>query len=163
MVMVPLGTITGLDEMRRERVFDATTGLAEVPGFSAMFFAESLLGILLFGIVVFASWKARRNPAGHKRLVLLATIGLSSGALIRFPWSRMGLGSLGANAAVLALGILLLLVAIYDLVSIRRVHRSTAWAAPLTLVVFWLTEPISKTAGWMMFVNFLAQHVAPLV
>jgi hypothetical protein len=162
-VMVPLGTITGLDELRRERVFDSVTGLATVPEFSAMFFAESLLGILLFGVVVYASWRARRNPAGHKRLVLLATIGLSSGGLIRFPWKAMGLSFLGTNAAVIALGAMLLLVVAYDLISIHRVHPATMWAALLTLAVFWLTEPISQTGVWMGFVTFLARHVAPLV
>jgi hypothetical protein len=162
-VMVPLGTVTGLDELRRERVLDAATGLAMVPGFSAGFFAESLLGILLFAVVVYASWRTRRTPAAHKRLVLLATIGLSSGGLIRFPWLRMGLGFLGNNAAVIALGLLLLMVVAYDLASIRRVHRATMWAAPLTFVVFALTEPISRTGAWMGFVTFLARHVAPLV
>jgi hypothetical protein len=161
-LMVPLGTITGLDEMRRERVFDAA-GLAQVPAMSSMFFAESLLGILLFGVVVYASWRARRVPAGHKRLVLLATIGIASGGLIRFPWRAMGLAGLGANAAVLALGILLAMVVVYDLFSLGRVHRSTLWAAPLTLVVFWATEPVSKTVLWRSFVTYLARHVAPLV
>jgi hypothetical protein len=162
-IMVPLGTITGLDELRRERTFDSVTGLAHVPPFSAGFFAESLLGIVLFAVVVYASWGARRTPAAHKRLVLLATIGLSSGALIRFPWRAMGLGFLGANAAVIALGTMLLLVVAYDLTSLRRLHRSTMWAAPLTFVVFALTDPIAHTGVWMGFVTFLARRVAPLL
>jgi hypothetical protein len=158
LLMVPLGTITGLDELRRERVFVA--GQATVPQDSAIFLAESLLGIALFAVVVFASWQARRNPAAHKRLVLYATIGLSSGALIRFPWSKMGFAGLGENAPVAALGLLLLLVVAYDLISLRRIHRATLWAAPLTFAVFALTTPIAKTDLWRAFATFLARTVA---
>jgi hypothetical protein len=161
LAMVPLGTVTGFDELRRERVFDAATGLANVPRESAIFFAESLFGIALFAVVIFASWRARRNPAAHKRLVLYATIGLASGALIRFPWRRMGLGMLGGNAAVLALALLLLLVVAYDLVSLRRIHGASLWAAPLTFAVSALTIPMATTWWWQAFATMLARTVAP--
>jgi len=160
-MMVPLGTITGLDELRRESVVDRATGLVTVPPLSANFFAESLLGIGLFGLVVFASWRARRIPAAHKRLVLYATIGLASGALIRFPWRAMGLGAMRDAAAVCALGILLLPVVAYDLFSLRRVHSSSLWAAPLTFAVFASTGPIAAAGWWQSFATFLARNVAP--
>jgi hypothetical protein len=157
-IMVPLGTITGLDELRRERVFDLA-GLASVPGESAIFFAESILGIALFAVVVFASWRARRQPTAHKRLVLYATIGLASGALIRFPWTAMGLGGMGAGAPVMALGILLMLVVGYDLWALGRVHGSSLWAAPLTFAVFALTTPVGESGWWKAFTTLLARHV----
>jgi hypothetical protein len=161
-LMVPLGMITGLDELRRECVFNAITGVAEVPQLSAIFLAESLLGISLFGFVVFASWRARRNPATHKRLVLYATIGLASGALIRFPWAKMGISD-GVEPAVLALGFLLLLVAGYDLFSMRRIHPATRWAGPLTFATSALTTPIANTELWQSFAAFLVRTVAPHV
>jgi hypothetical protein len=160
-LMVPLGTITGLDELRRERVF--VGGLATVPHESALFLAESLLGIALFAVVVFASWRARRDAAAHKRLVVYATIGLASGALIRFPWRRMGLGMLGGNAPVLALAALLLLVVGYDLVALGRAHKATLWAAPLTFAVSALTGPVAATAWWRGLATMLARTVAPHV
>jgi len=162
LLMVPLGTATGLDELRRERVLFG--GVATVPRESAAFLAESLLGIALFAAVVFASWfESRRDAGSHKRLVLYATIGLASGALIRFPWKQTGLGGLGGNAAVLALALLLLLVVAYDLVSLRRVHGATLWAAPLTLTVSALTSPVAATAWWQGFATWLARTVAPYV
>jgi hypothetical protein len=161
LMMVPLGTITGLDELRRESVVDRVTGLVTVPDFSANFFAESLLGIALFAVVVFASWRARRVSASHKRLVLYATIGLASGALIRFPWRAMGLGFVRDAAPVYALGILLLLMVAYDLFSLHRVHSASLWAAPLTFAVFALTGPISTTGWWQSFATLLARSVAP--
>jgi hypothetical protein len=165
LLMVPLGTAVGLDELRRERVF--VGGIATVPVDSAIFLAESLLGIALFAVVVFASWRARRKPDAHKRLVLYATIGLASGALIRFPWVRieaaLGLGVLGANAAVLALGLLLLLVVGYDLMALRRVHRASLWAAPLTFAEFALTAPVGASGWWHEFAAWLARNIAPHV
>jgi hypothetical protein len=160
-LMVPLGTVTGLDELRRERVFVA--GVATVPAESALFLAESLLGIALFAVVVLASWRARRDAGAHKRLVVYATIGLASGALIRFPWRRMGLGMLGGNAPVLALAALLLLMVAYDVVSLGRVHRATLWAAPLTFAVSALTGPVAATNVWRQFAAVLARTVAPHV
>jgi hypothetical protein len=158
-LMVPLGAVTGLDELRRETVFAG--GVATVPAMSADFLAESLLGIALFAVVIFASWKARRDAAAHKRLVLYATIGLASGALIRFPWRRVGLAALGGNTAVLALALLLLLVAAYDLISLGRLHRATLWAAPLTFAVSALTAPVAATDAWLRFAALLARTVAP--
>jgi hypothetical protein len=49
------------------------------------------------------------------------------------------------------LGILIVLLIIYDLVSLHRIHRSTMWAAPLTFVVNALAVPIGMTSVWHAF------------
>jgi hypothetical protein len=154
LVMVPLGVVTALDELRRE----TTPFTGVVPRMSAIFFAESLLGIGLFAVVILASWRTRRRPDAHKRLALYATIGLASGALIRIPWAKIGLG---ANAYLWALALMLGLVVAYDLAALRRVHRSSLWAAPLTFAAIALTEPIAASGWWQGFAGFLAAHVAP--
>ena len=82
-IMVVLGTIAALDALHRKvqiGPLDPATSLS-IP----------LLGILCFAVVIFASWQTRRRPDAHKRLILLATIGLTDAALGRFPWSRIGM------------------------------------------------------------------------
>jgi hypothetical protein len=59
-------------------------------------------------MVIFASWQTRRRPDAHKRLILLATIGLADAALGRFQWNRMGLSP--AAGAVTGLGLPIVLV-----------------------------------------------------
>jgi hypothetical protein len=121
--------------------------------------AIPLIGIVAFTIVIFASWRARRKPDAHKRLILLATIGLAEAAFGRFPWNRIGLPP--AAGAVSGLGILILFVIAYDLVSLHRIHRSTAWAAPLTFACGALAVRIGMTPAWHSFAAFLARNIAP--
>src|SRR6266446_5516052 len=114
-IMVVLGAIAAIDALHR--------GVKIGPLDPAVSAAIPLIGIVGFTIVIYAAWRARRRPDAHKRLILLATIGLVEAAFGRFPWDRIGLPP--AAGAVTGLGIMVLLVIIYDLVSLHRIHRST--------------------------------------
>jgi hypothetical protein len=146
-IMVVLGLVAAIDALHR--------GVMIGPLDPAVSLAIPLLGITCFSIVIFAAWRSRRSPDSHKRLILYATIGLAEAALGRFPWSRMGLSP--AAGAVTGLGLLLLLVILYDLVSLRRFHRSSIWAAPLTFVLGAFAVPIGMTAAWHSFAAFLSR------
>ena len=152
-IMIVLGTTAAIDGLRR----GVRIGPLDILTSSSI----SLLGMVVFSIVIFASWRARRRPDAHKRLVLYATIGLCEAALGRFPWSHLGLAP--AAGAVLSLGILLLFPLAYDLISLHRIHRSSMWAAPLTFVIGALSVPIGMTPAWHALAGFLARHVAPHV
>jgi hypothetical protein len=158
LLMVPLALGTALDELRRETASSLQANMVSVPHDSAAFLAESILGIAAFAVLILASWRTRRRPDAHKRLALYATISLSSGALIRFPWARMGLNPM-ANLAALAL--LLALVIGYDLFALHRIHRASLWAAPLAFAASALVEPLAATAIWQRTAEFLARYVAP--
>jgi hypothetical protein len=121
--------------------------------------AIPLLNIAAFAIVILAAWRARRRPDAHKRLILYATIGLCEAAFGRFPWRQMGFPP--AAGAVIGLGALVLLMLVYDLVSLHRIHRSSLWAAPLTFGLGALAVPIGTTPLWQSFAAFLARYVAP--
>ena len=151
--MIVLGVIAALDALGRK--------VSIGPLDPAVSLAIPLLGITLFTFVIFASWRTRRKPDSHKRLILLATIGLVDAALGRFPWSRMGM--FPAAGAVTGLGILILLVIAYDLVSLRRIHRSTLWAAPLTFIVGAFAVPVGMTHVWHSFAAFLTRLVVPYI
>jgi hypothetical protein len=150
-VMIILGVIAAIDALSRK----VKIGHLD-PAVSS---AIPLIGIVGFTIVIFASWRARRKPDAHKRLILLATIGLAEAAFGRFPWSRIGLPP--AAGATTGLTILILFVIAYDLVSLHRLHRSTAWAAPLTFAFGALAVPIGMTPAWHSFAAFLARNIAP--
>ncbi|WP_245632653.1 hypothetical protein [Edaphobacter aggregans] len=64
-----------------------------------------------------------------------------------------------AAGALTGLGILVLLLIVYDLVSLRRIHRSTMWAAPLTFVVNALAVPIGMTQAWHSFAAMVKHAV----
>jgi hypothetical protein len=144
-IMIVLGLIAAIDALHRR--------VSIGPLDPAVSLSIPLLGISWFTVLIFASWRARRRPDAHKRLILLSTIGLTDAALGRFPWQLVGLSP--AAGAVTGLGILILLVVIYDLVALHRIHRSTMWAAPITFAVGAFAVPIGMTPAWHAFAAFL--------
>jgi hypothetical protein len=72
-----LGVIAAVDALRR--------GVRIGPLDPAVSAAIPLIGIVAFTVVIYASWRARRRPAAHKRLVFIARMGLVSAAFGRFP------------------------------------------------------------------------------
>ena len=65
-IIVVLGVIAALDALKR----GVTIGMLD----PAVSLSIPLLGIVAFTALIFASWKARRSGAAHKRLILLASI-----------------------------------------------------------------------------------------
>ncbi len=78
---------------------------------------------------------------------------LVAAALGRFPWARIGLPP-AAGAVTL-----LLILIVYELVSIRRIHRSTMWAAPFVFVSVALAVPIGMTPAWHAFAALLDRTI----
>lgn len=144
-IMVVLGVIAAIDALHR--------GVRIGPLDPAVSFAIPFIGIFGFTIVIFASWRARRRPDAHKRLILIATMGLVAAAFGRFPWDRIGFPP--AAGAVTGLGVLLLMLIAFELITLRRVHRSTMWAAPLMLAAVAFAVPIGMTHAWHAFAALL--------
>ena len=150
-IMIALGVIAAIRGLTR--------GVRIGPLDPATSLSISLLGIACFAVLIFAAWRARRQPDAHKRLILVATIGLTGAAFGRFPWVEIGFPP--AAGVVTGIGIMCLLVVGYDLFSLHRLHRSTMWAAPLAFATEALAVPIGMTAPWHSFAGFLARNVAP--
>jgi len=150
-LMVVLGYIAAIDALHRR--------VSIGPLDPAVSLSIPLLGITWFAVLIFASWRTRRRPDAHNRLILLATIGLVDAALGRFPWDRMGISP--AAGAVTGLGLLVLLVVLYDLFALHRIHRSTLWAAPLTFIVGAFAVPIGMTSAWHTFAALLDRTIGP--
>jgi len=144
-IMIILGVIAAINALHR--------GVRIGPLDPAVSFAIPSIGILGFTAVIYASWRARRRPDAHKRLILIATMGLVAAAFGRFPWDRIGLPP--AAGAVTGLGFLLLLLIAFELITTRRIHRSTMWAAPLMFASVALAVPIGMTHAWHVFTALL--------
>jgi hypothetical protein len=152
-VMIVLGVIAAIDALGRR----VTIG----PLDPATSLALPLCSIAAFTIVIFAAWKARRRPDAHKRLVVLATVCLSQAALGRFPWAQMGVSP--AAGPVIGLAALILALVAYDAITLRRVHRSTMWAAPLVFAAGAFAVPFGMTSAWHHFAELLARVAVPYV
>jgi hypothetical protein len=144
-VMVVVGLMAAVDALRR--------GVRIGPLEPIVSFAIPMLAITAFAIVITASWRARRRPDAHKRLILIATIGLTAAAFGRFPWARIGFPP--AAGAATGVGVMLLLLIAFELIATRRVHPSTRWAAPLMFLAIALAPPIGMTHAWHAFAALL--------
>ena len=149
--MVILGIVAAIDALYR--------GVQIGPLDPAVSFAIPAIGIIGFTAIIYAAWRARRRPDAHKRLILIATMDLVAAAFGRFPWGSIGLPP--AAGAVTGLGILLLILSLYDVITIRRIHRSTMWAAPLAFATVALSVPIGMTAAWHAFAALLNRTIGP--
>jgi drug/metabolite transporter (DMT)-like permease len=110
------------------------------------FYIVPLTDMVVFATLIFFAFRARSKPAEHKRLILVATIGLSIAAIARWPLVHRSPG----EAALLSYVFLIFMVA-YDLWSMHRVHRATIWAGALLIVVQQVRPFVGHSAGWHSF------------
>jgi hypothetical protein len=109
--------------------------------------------LAMFAGLAVAAWIARRNPAAHKRLILLATACLMAGVFIRalgpvlFPLLPRN----ALNEILINYGGTLLFTLIgtsYDVATRGRVHRVYGMAVPLMLLTMVAVLAATRT-GWL--------------
>ena len=141
--MVILGVLAATDSLRRG------TGPS---GLDAKFFyVIPITDMLIFATLVFFAFRARSNPAAHKRLILVATTALLIAAIARWPYTMVHRKPM---MAALASYVFLLILVAYDLWSTRKVHRATIWAGAFLIFVQQIRIPIGKTAAWHAFASW---------
>ena len=142
--MVVLGLLAATDMLRRGvgAGLDAKT-----------FYIIPLSSISVFAVLVFFAYRARRRPAAHKRLILIATIGIIDAAVGRWPVAF--LQSHPPAQDLVPFGFLLA-VMIYDLVTLHRIQKSTVWASLLIVVVHLTRVPLAQTSLWQSFATHMA-------
>jgi hypothetical protein len=147
-LMVILGVLAATDSLGRG------TGPS---GLDAQFFyVIPMTDMLIFATLVFCAFRARSNPAAHKRIILVATTGLLIAAIARWPFVLVHRKPMMAG---LASYVFLAILVAYDLWSTRKVHRATLWAGAFLIFVQQVRIPIGKTAGWHAFAGW-AQSLA---
>jgi hypothetical protein len=114
---------------------------------------NNLATMVLFGVFAIAGIAVRRRPDAHKRLMLLATIGLLPAAIGRAAITILGVfhpGLLLGSAAFFVV-----VIAIYDRRSRGRVHPVTLWAGSALVLSFPARLALAKTDLWQMFAAWL--------
>jgi hypothetical protein len=140
-LMVILGVLTASKLLAR--------GVSPVPVFDAKtFYAIPMGGMLIFSTLIWFAYRARFDPAAHKRLILIATIAILDAPTGRPPFTVITARPFFDSIFVY---IFLLLLVAYDLWSMRKVHRATMWACAFVVVVGQLRVPIGNTAVWHTF------------
>lgn len=140
--MVVLGLTAATDSLSR--------GFAP-PGFPLgprVFYARPVLEIITFAILIGAALWLRSNGPAHKRLVLLATITLLGAAIDRWPFAIIARVHILTD---LILYLLVLLIAAFDVWSLRRIHRATIYGGILVVLVEVLAIPVGGTSAWQGF------------
>jgi hypothetical protein len=138
-LMIVFGVLTLFDSIRRNG-----TGLPP-----ELLLVGDLANLALFAVLTAWALLARRNAASHKRLMILGTMAMLGPAVDRWPIPHTIPGTL---AILLGLP---LLVVVYDLWSLRRVHRSTAVAYAMIAVVIFTLFPISRLGFWQQMIAWI--------
>lgn len=136
-LMVVLGTLTLFDSIRRNQL--------DIP--PEILLVGDLENLLLFILLVSWALIARRNGAFHKRLMILGTMALMGPAI-----DRWGFGLPVTIGTIIALPILVL---VYDLWSLRRVHRTTAIGTALIVTAMLTVLPLSRLGFWHQLVSWI--------
>jgi hypothetical protein len=144
--MVVLGVLAATDAMRRGS--DGNSGLG-----AETFYAIPITGIVTFAVLVYLAYRDRFRPAAHKRLILIATIAITTAAVARWPVGFIQTNPPSRNFVILAF---LLLVVAYDLLSLGRVLKTTIWASVFVMVLLVGAVPLGLTPVWHAFAHGMA-------
>jgi hypothetical protein len=137
-VMIVVGTTAGIWSMRRQ-VDDGFVQEAQA------FLATPLFSMMAFAGLAGAAIVRRRDSQTHKRLMLLATIGILDAAVARLPFEFLRT----SNWTYLpATDVFLLTAILYDVVSRRTVHQAYVWGGLVLIVEQALRIPVGETAAW---------------
>jgi len=138
-------------------VIRASQGATPTPDLSPLIFLTIPLGdMLVFAILVSAGFYFRRQPATHKRLMMLATISILAAAVARLPFAIM---QAGPPAFFGLTDIFIVVCVLYDLITLRRIHRATALAGSFIVVSQPLRLFIGGTHAWLVFATWLTHFV----
>jgi len=142
-----VGVIAAIDAGRR--------GVSPPPGLATPleFMAVPLFDMPVFAALAGAAFWYRRRPDIHKRLMVLATLGMLTPAISRIPLRFIQDGGPPVFFG-LAIVVVLTCVAI-DTVRNRQLHRAFAWGAMLIVVMLPLRLAIANTDAWTRFARWL--------
>ncbi len=123
-----------------------------------MFLAIPLVDLLVFSILVGTALAMRRRSATHKRLMLLATVGMLTPAVARLPIDALKQVGLPAFFGV-TIACVLLVVAI-DTVRHRRLHPAFGWGAALIIAAVPGRIALAKSDAWVSIAGRLVALVS---
>jgi len=124
------------------------------PGPPPLVFLVIPLGdLLVFSILVAAGISLRKKLATHKRLMLMASMGILTPAIARIPLEFIATG--GPLVFFGLTDLVILAVVAIDTVRNRRLHPAFAWGALLVIASQPLRLLLGGTDVWMRFATWL--------
>ena len=142
-LMLPLGFLATVEFLARMAPQPAML-MASIMPFTELF---------SFGVLAAAAFLYRKRPDFHKRLILLATIGLIGAALGRMEflpdWHLRGIAELRLFWAYTY--IFFVPLAAFDIFSLRKLHRVTLWGSAFLITLHQVALLICTTAPWLGF------------
>ena len=147
-LMILIGTLTAIVRAKSAPL---------VPGFSSplIFLTIPLGDMLVFAILISAAFYYRRRADIHKRLMLLATIGILPAAIARLPFDFIL--HYGPIAFFGLADLFIIPCLIWDLAARGRPHRATVLAATLIVASQPIRLIIGNTHAWLVFATWLTQ------
>jgi hypothetical protein len=146
-LMIIIGSVTAIVRAK---------GPSPIPGVNPLSFLTIPLGdMLVFGILVGAAFYFRRKVDVHKRLMLLATIGILPAAVARLPFDFIQ--QYGPLAFFGLSDLFIIPCLIFDIITRGRPHRATVLAGALIVISHPLRLLIGGTHAWLAFATWLTQ------
>ena len=142
--LIALGTLAAVRSLR--------LGRAPIPGLDPRsFFAVPFFDMVVFTLLIGAGIRFRTAPETHRRLMLLATIGLLDAAVARLPVAFI---ASGGPPVFFALADLFILAGwAFDLARRRRIHPAFLWGGLLLILSQPLRLVLGGTAAWKGFAD----------
>jgi len=124
------------------------------PGVPPLVFLAIPLGdMLLFAVLFPAAIAMRRQPEYHKRLMVVASLGILTAAIARIPLHFLQAGGLPAFFAVTDL--ILIGTIAYDTVKNRRLHPAFGWGFAVVIFSQAARFLVAGTPQWLQFATWL--------
>lgn len=134
-LMIVLGVLAAVDALARG---------AGPPGRDPRsFFLVPIGDMVIFATLISFAFRNRRNPAVHKRLLVIATVGLSVAAINRWPFLVHH-----HNGAPYSY-IFLLLIGVYDFWSTHQIYVSTLLGSAFLILIQQTCGPVGRTNAWI--------------
>lgn len=133
--LVVTGILAGADTLRR----------GVPPGQAPLLFLVNLSMLVVSAVLIALGYRLRTLPQAHKRLMLLANVGLVFSAMVRWPsaWLYHDL-----IAATRASHLFLLPLVLFDLWSRGRVHPVTLSVSACIFVLYEARFALAETMAW---------------
>ena len=139
-------------------VIRAKQGATPLPDISPLSFLVIPLGdMFVFATLIGAGFYFRRRPDVHKRLMMLATISILAAAIARLPFAIM---QAGPPVFFGLTDVFVVACVLYDLVTLKRIHRATAFAGLFIVASQPLRLMLGGTQVWLTFAAWLTHWAA---
>src|SRR6266511_2189566 len=158
-----LGILGGRSVIQKKMIGVSTAVIrasqgATPPDISPLSFLVIPLGdMFVFASLIGVGFYFRRRPDVHKRLMMLATISILAAAIARLPLAIMQAGPpafFGLTDAFIVACVA------YDLVTLKRIHRATAFAGLFIVASQPLRLMLGGTHAWLTFATWSTHWVA---